>query len=583
MGAALACVLVLGLGAPPAQASRNPLNKEVLAPNPNPMNPQPPPDGQVEGACGAAVAGGSIYVSEYYRSRVDLFGLTSGGFGGKIAAPNPLDGVCGLALAGSNLYANEWHEGVVRLLPSVKVFDTGHESTGVATDAAANVYALNRDYVAVYQPSGAPVLHEGQPLEIGHGSLGDAYGIACSGGRVYVADAASNSIKVFEPAVDPDAPVQTISHGFTSLVDSALAVDPSSGHLVVLDNLQPGFEHPEAAIDEFAANGTFLDQIDSPVPIIHGGPSGLAFDISGDLFVTTGNSEGSNVMEFGPYVASLASPLPLESQPGAASAGTTGTGQAGNGGAGGPPSESAQRGSGASTSEVVQHGNVRVALQAKLTPKKLPREGSAPVHFSVSARIASSDGSVPPQLRSIEVAINRNGHIHPGALPVCQIDEIQPASTKGALEACRGSLVGEGSFSAKVLLTQQSPFPSAGEVIAFNGSWRGHPAILAHIFGTQPVPTSYTLPFVIGRAGKGPYGTALKASLPQFTSKWGYMTGISLYLGRTVGRGGYLTAGCPAPKGFGGASFSLARAKLAFTAGHPRSVQQTLTRSCGVR
>jgi hypothetical protein len=553
---------------------------EVLHPNPNPHGPTPPPDGQIEGACGIALASGNFYVSEYYRNRVDLFNA-GGEFQSQFAAPNPLDGVCGLALGAGRLYANEWHEGVVRLLPSVQVIDSGHESTGVAVDAAGNVYALDRTYVAVYQPSGAPVLREGQPLKIGVGSLGDAYGVAVFEGRVYVADAASNSVEVFEPALDPANPAMTINHPFSSLVDSALAVDPTNGHLLVLDNLQPGFEHPEAALEEFSVTGTFLGQLTTPEGIVHGGPSGLTVDEGGSVYVTTGNGEGSNVVRFGPYVAdpfSTASPSDPAST-------TTALGDGGSGGGvAGAATQPATHRPAASTSEVSQHGNVRVDLQAKLTPKKLPRTGRAPVHFSIAAKIGAANGQVPPQLRTLEVAINRNGKINPGALPVCEMDQVQPATTQGALEACGGSLVGEGTFSAKVLLTQQSPFPSEGEVLAFNGTWHGRPAILAHIYGRQPVPTSNTLPFVIGKAkGKGPFGTALKASLPQFTSKWGYVTGISLFLGRSSSDGGYLTAGCPAPKGFGGASYPLTRAKLSFTEGRPRSVEQTLTRSCGVR
>jgi DNA-binding beta-propeller fold protein YncE len=580
----LACALALGLLASPAQASRVLLSTEVLEMITEPP-PAPPPDGQVEGACGAQVAGGTIYVSEYYRHRVDLFGL-GGTFSSAIAAPNPLDGVCGLALAGGALYANEWHEGVVRLLPSVKYFDTGHESTGVAVDGAGDVYAVDRtgdfpaagSYVAVYEPSSAPVLDEGQPLKIGLGSLGDAYGVAVSSdGRVYVADAASGSVKVFEPAGDPATPVATISHDFVSLRDGALAIDPTNGNLLVLDNLQPGFEHPEAAIDEFGPGGAFLGQITAPDGIVHGEPSGLAFGSSGHLYVTSGNSEDSNVFEFGPYSAGFSALGPSSTAPTPAAARAVARQAEASAGAGGSGRRQA------SASEVVRHGSVQVSVRAKLTPKKLPRAGTAPVRFSLDARIASTDGSVPPQLRGIEVEINRNGHIDPARLPVCQLERIQPSSTEGALEACRRSLVGEGRFSAKVLLTQQAPFPSAGKIVAFNGRWHGKPAILAHVFGTEPVPTSYTLPFVIGRVAKGTYGTRLSASLPRFTSKWGYVTGIALNLGRATSGGGYLTAGCPAPKGFGGASFPLAHASLSFGGGGPKAVDQTLTRSCGVR
>jgi hypothetical protein len=579
------CVLALGLAPAAAEASRPLLEKEVL-------HSGTVPGGGVEGACGVAAVGSSLYVSDYYRRRVDLFSghdyvdEIAVGYNNvdQIDAPNPLDGVCGLALTGGALYANEWHGGVSRLLPSFKVFGSGHESTAVAADAAGNVYVSNRTYVAVYQPSAAPVLHEGLPLKIGLGDLGDAYGVAVSAGRTYVADAATGTVKVFEAAGDPDAPVAEFDPGFVSLVDGALAIDPTNGHLLVLDNLQPGYESPEAAIDEFSSTGVLLDHITASGKIIDGEPSGLTVDSGGNLYVTSGNSEGSNVFKFGAYVAAA----PLSAAPAAAAApAARGAASGASALAGDPPAPRAGRRPGATASEVVQRDHVRVSVQAKLAPKKLPRKGAAPVRFDLDAKIASTDESVPPQLREIEIAINRYGHLDPTGLPTCRIDQIQPSTTEGALEVCGRSVVGEGLFTAKVLLTQQAPFPSRGKIVAFNGSWHGHPAILAHVFGTEPVPTSYTLPFVIGKIGKGTYGTVLKASLPRFTSKWGYVTGISLGLGRGYSGSGagrrYLTAGCPAPKGTGIASFPLARATLSFGKDGPGAIGQTLIRSCGVR
>jgi hypothetical protein len=234
--------------------------------------------------------------------------------------------------------------------------------------------------------------------------------------------------------------------------------------------------------------------------------------------------------------------------------------------------------------EITQKGNLRVSFDGKLTPHTLPRQGAAPVKVSVGAKIATADGANPPQLRKITIAINRNGRFEPKGLPLCSLRDIQPTTTEDALRACRASLVGEGSFSAKVLLPQQAPFPSAGKVYAFNGRYRGAPAILAHVYGTEPIPTSYTIPFAIG-AAKGTFGTVLSASLPQVTSEWGYVTGLSMTLGRTFTSHGqrrsYLSAGCPAAKGFPGATFPFAKASFAFA--RKGTLSSTLTRSCGVR
>ncbi|HEX5713553.1 MAG TPA: hypothetical protein VFX85_09595 [Solirubrobacterales bacterium] len=233
--------------------------------------------------------------------------------------------------------------------------------------------------------------------------------------------------------------------------------------------------------------------------------------------------------------------------------------------------------------EVTQRGNVRVKSDGQITPDKLPREGSAPVRVSVSSLIDSTKkGISPPQLREIEIAINRHGTLDSTGLPVCEMLDIQPATTQKALAACRGSLVGEGKFSAEVALSRQSPFPSDGKMLAFSGVYEGKPAILAHVYGEEPVPTSFTLPFVI-TGSKGAFGTVLTAKLPAGDNN--IVTGIELNLQRNYTyrgkRRAFASAGCPAPKGFSRAPFPFAKVSYAFVGG--RKLSQTLTRSCKVR
>jgi hypothetical protein len=233
--------------------------------------------------------------------------------------------------------------------------------------------------------------------------------------------------------------------------------------------------------------------------------------------------------------------------------------------------------------ESVQSGSVRVAFAGKITPHTLPRQGKAPVEVSVSTKItASGKAKVPPQLTHLEIAINQNGVLDTTGLPVCPLEVIQPSTTQEALANCRRSLVGEGLFEAKVLLKGQASFPSVGKLYAFNSRVNGRPAILAHVYGTQPAPASFTLVFEVRKA-KGTFGTVLSASLPDVTSGSGYVTGLSISLGKSYSyrgkRHSYLSAGCPAPKGFARASFPFARATLAFAGG--RRVEQELVRSCG--
>lgn len=233
--------------------------------------------------------------------------------------------------------------------------------------------------------------------------------------------------------------------------------------------------------------------------------------------------------------------------------------------------------------EVVQKGGIRVHFDGGISPAKLPRSGSRGVRVEVETKISVAGRQTPPRLQRIKLEINSHGKIEPGGLPRCTVQEIQPSTTQKAIEACGASLVGRGSFAASVALGQQAPFPAAGPLYAFNGTYHGQPAILAHVFGTDPVPTSFTLPFLI-KPSHGTFGTALVASIPQATGGAGSVTRLALDLGRNFRSHGrprsYVTAGCPAPRGFNTATFPFAKAVMAFRRG--LTISSTISRTCRV-
>lgn len=607
---ALSCILigVLAAGAIDAAAFRQPLThldggpEEWLEPPPAAV------EENIEGACGLAISpSGTLYVSDYYHRAVHSYSL-AGTYGGTqfLAGGNPppvleptgkLNAVCGLAVdSAGNRYAAEFHQRAIRL-PGEEVIDPG-QSTGIAVDDEGDLYVDDRTYVAVYD---APVVPgEAAALKIGVGSLEDAYGVAVNSesGLVYVPDEAKKTVSVFDPAVDLAVPIDTIDApagkaAFNSLVNASLAIDESStdgkGHLLIVDDLKPRFTFPEAAIYEFDAGGTYLDrlQVRTVGPRgeeraggpIFGEPSGIAVDpASGDLYVTTGNSADANVVKYGPFQPFAPPALGSEGPPNASGGGAIRANADAD--AAGDSSASG----GASASVVEQRRGVRVSFDGKLTPHVLPRHGTAPVGIVVDAKISATGGEDPPQLRRIRIAINRNGHFSSRGLPACRVEQIQPSTTANALAACRRSLVGEGHFSANVKLPQQSPFPSAGKVLAFNGKVKGRPAILAHIYGTEPAPTSTVLPFLL-REGRGTYGTTLEASLPQATGSWGYVTGLRMSLRRRFSYRGrsrsFLSAGCPAPAGFPSAAFPLAKTSFSF-AGN-LTLDAVLNRTCRAR
>ncbi|HET9152947.1 MAG TPA: hypothetical protein VFN85_02385 [Solirubrobacterales bacterium] len=231
--------------------------------------------------------------------------------------------------------------------------------------------------------------------------------------------------------------------------------------------------------------------------------------------------------------------------------------------------------------EVAQKGSLRVAFSGSFTPKKLPRTGEAPIAVRLGGDVSTTDGTDPPGLDRIEISISRGARIDPEAMPTCSFAQIQPSSTTYARKVCASARVGQGQFNAAVSIPEESPYPSRGTVTAFNGVEHGKPVIYLHIYGTEPLPTSFTLPLSIGR-GHGSFGTILRGNLPSVDAHVGFVTGISVTLNNVTRHGrSYLSAGCPAPEGFPGTSFPLARASFFFYEGP--TLSETLVRNCRVR
>ena len=226
-----------------------------------------------------------------------------------------------------------------------------------------------------------------------------------------------------------------------------------------------------------------------------------------------------------------------------------------------------------SSAEVAQKQGVRITVEGDLSPTTLPRKGKAPIGVSIGGQIKALEAEELPQLKGLQIALNKAGTLDVRGIPHCRIGKINPSTTEQALSICKSSLIGEGSFSANVVLPEQSPFPSQGKLLAFNGTIGRKPAVFAHVYGTEPLSTSYVFAFKVRKA-KGRFGTVLEASFPKATGDWGYITGISLNLKRSR----FMQAGCPAPPGFKKVSFPFARTSFDFAGG--LKIQSTLTRSC---
>ena len=234
--------------------------------------------------------------------------------------------------------------------------------------------------------------------------------------------------------------------------------------------------------------------------------------------------------------------------------------------------------------ELVERGNLFIKFAGGIAPTKLPRHANAPIAVRVDGTVRTLSGERPPALRFISIAINRGGRIETKGLPVCARDEIEAASSAGALATCRDSLVGSGRYAAGVTFPEQKALPLRGRLLAFNTVVDGKRAILAHIFGAQPFPNSRTFTFSIHNSS-GTFGTILTASLPRYLNENGYLKRIVLNLRRDyVYRGrqhSYLSASCGAPPGATIGVFPFVRVGMTFADG--RKLSSTLIRTCTVR
>ena len=233
--------------------------------------------------------------------------------------------------------------------------------------------------------------------------------------------------------------------------------------------------------------------------------------------------------------------------------------------------------------ELTERGDLFVRFQGGIDPGALPREQRAPITVSVAGTVKTLSGERPPALREIEIELNRGGELNSAGLPVCRYGELVAVGPRRAMEACGDALVGDGLYVGQTAFPEQATFPSRGHILTFNGVYRWQEVILAHVYGTDPVPITRIIVFYIHRR-TGTYGTVIKGSLPDAVNHYGYVEEIALRLHRNYTyrgqRRSYLSAACEAPSAFSAATFPFARASMTFA--DNRTLASTLTRSCKV-
>jgi hypothetical protein len=234
------------------------------------------------------------------------------------------------------------------------------------------------------------------------------------------------------------------------------------------------------------------------------------------------------------------------------------------------------------SAEEATGGGFRATFTGSLSPTALPRDHLAPVALRLHARIRPLPGAHAPRLRRLRIEVNHHAQLSVRGLSTCPISSLRALSTSSAYRRCRDSLVGEGKFFAHIDVPDQAPFPSEGRLLAFYSRYRGHPALLGHVFGTEPARTVIVLPITISRSAKGGFATTFSALMPEVGEEWGYVSGLDLTISRRYRYHGrqhsFISASCPAPLDVHRAPFIAARGTYFLADG--RVVQRLLASNC---
>ena len=238
------------------------------------------------------------------------------------------------------------------------------------------------------------------------------------------------------------------------------------------------------------------------------------------------------------------------------------------------------------SAELSKEGDLVVSFDGGLSPTRLPRKTVVPVAVRVAGNVKSATGNdaALPQLRTISVAINRQGRLFDRGLPTCQVKTIQPATEDGARAICGRALVGSGHVTVQVRLPGQPVFSLKAKLLAFNGPTKhGHKLILAQAYVRDP-PGAFVLTFRLSRH-RGVFGTVMSTTLPPTAQHWAYITHFDMTLHRTYtyrgARRSYVSAACTAPDGFASAFFPFAKATYGFDSGS--RLTTSVARRCEVR
>jgi hypothetical protein len=203
---------------------------------------------------------------------------------------------------------------------------------------------------------------------------------------------------------------------------------------------------------------------------------------------------------------------------------------------------------GAASGARVRVGTLVLRANGGFTPRLLPKRGYAPIEFEGFADVETTDGSVPPATREIELEFDHDGRLTTAGLPTCPPARIEGASPAQARSRCAAAIVGTGHLDVAIAV------PGGGHVVArspltlFNGPRQGGDAtVVLHAQTTFPALETFVIVVRIERRS-GVYGYRVAFEVPPIAGGLGALTHIDATIGRRYRAGGversYVSARC---------------------------------------
>ncbi|HKZ13999.1 MAG TPA: hypothetical protein VJL81_09170 [Solirubrobacterales bacterium] len=209
--------------------------------------------------------------------------------------------------------------------------------------------------------------------------------------------------------------------------------------------------------------------------------------------------------------------------------------------------------SGAALALVLRSGNIEAVLEGGFAPTTLPKHEFAPITIHGEGSIGTTDGSLPPILKKLNVWYDKHGEVVTKGLPYCTPGKLAATTSQQARKVCGSSIVGEGRGTALIAFPEQRPFKASSPITIFNAKpHNGNPTVLAHAYLSVPAPTTYIVPVEIQRIHNGPFGYKTEATIPRIAGGYGIPLEGGLKIGKKWTFKGerlsYINASCPSGK-----------------------------------